>query len=58
MEAFTKNGVEISMPPVDKSSLLAMERCAEFMARMIRKYGREVLAEIDAEKVQSKEGTR
>ena len=48
MEALIKNGVEVSMPPMDKTSKLSMERCAEFMARMIQKYGREVLAEIEA----------
>lgn len=29
-----------------------MERCAEFVARMIQKYGRKVLDEIEAEKEQ------
>ena len=47
MTTFTKNGVEISMPPMDKTAKLNMERCAEFMARMIQKYGQEVLAEIE-----------
>lgn len=48
MTTFTKNGVEISMPPMDKTAKLNMERCAEFMARMIQKYGQAVLAEIEA----------
>lgn len=43
------NGVEISMPMMERNVQLDMERCAEFLARMIRKYGNEVLAEIDAE---------
>ena len=29
---------------------LNMERCAEFMARMIMEYGKKVLADIEAEK--------
>ena len=48
MTTFIKDGVEVSMPPMDKNAKLAMERCAEFMARMIQKYGDEVLAEIEA----------
>jgi hypothetical protein len=35
---------------MDKTAELNMERCAEFMARMIQKYGDDVLAEIEAEK--------
>ena len=35
-----KEGVEISMPPMGRNSKLDMERCAEFMARMIEKYGK------------------
>ncbi len=48
MTTFTKNGVEVSMPPMDKTAKLNMERCADFMARMIQKYGNEVMAEIKA----------
>lgn len=49
-----KEGVEVSMPELDGDTKLAMERCADFIARMIRKYGKEVLAEIEsAEKVKS-----
>ncbi len=44
-----KDGVEISMPPLDKAARLNMERCAEFLARMIQKYGGEVLDEIGTE---------
>jgi len=53
MSTFTKAGVEISMPPMDKTAKLNMERCAEFMARMIEKYGKEVLAEIEAEEAEN-----
>lgn len=35
--------------------MLKMERCAEFLARMIEKYGREVLEEIEAEESEEKE---
>ena len=53
MEAFTRNGVEVSMPPADKRTQLNMERCAEFMARMIQKYGNEVLAELDLKETET-----
>ncbi len=53
MTTFMKDGVEISMPPMDKTAKLNMERCAEFMARMIQKYGAEVLAEIEAEEAEN-----
>ena len=49
MTTFMKDGVEISMPPMDRSTEIKMERFAEFMARMIQKYGKEVLEEIEAE---------
>jgi hypothetical protein len=48
-EQIMKDGVEISMPPLDKAARLNMERCAEFLARMIQKYGGEVLDEIGSE---------
>lgn len=48
-----RNGVEISIPPMDATAKLNMERCAEFMARMIQKYGKEVMAEIEAKKSNS-----
>jgi hypothetical protein len=32
----------------DWGVMLKVERCAEFLARMIEKYGREVLEEIEA----------
>ena len=34
---------------LDMISRMHMERCASFIARMIEKYGAEVLAEIEAE---------
>ena len=48
MSTFIKEGVEISMPPMDKTAKLNMERAAEFMARMLQKYGPEIRAEIEA----------
>lgn len=36
----------------EKQAALNMERCAEFMARMIQKYGAEILKELDEEKTQ------
>lgn len=33
---------------LDRNSILNMEHCAAFLARMIEKYGQEVLAEIEA----------
>lgn len=37
------------MPDYDAASRRNMMRAAEFMARMVQKYGKEVLAEIEAE---------
>ena len=54
MTTFIKDGVEISMPPMDNKARAAMERCAAFMAKMILKYGPEVLAEIEAEEAEKK----
>lgn len=45
-----KNGVIVTMPSMDKSARLNMERFAEFMARMIQKYGSEVLADIEEDR--------
>ena len=39
----------------DRGVMLKMERCAEFLARMIEKYGREVLEEIEAVDPEEKE---
>lgn len=36
--------------PMTREQELNMERCAEFMARMIMKYGDKVLADIEADK--------
>ncbi len=47
MEVFIKDGVQIVMPDDDEQSRRNMERAAEFMARMIMKYGKKVLAEIE-----------
>ena len=49
MTTFMKNGIEVCMPEDDEKSRQNMIIAAEFMARMIRKYGPEVLAEIEAE---------
>ena len=35
-----------------KQADLNMERCAEFMARMIQKYGAEILEELESENTQ------
>ena len=53
MTTIVKDGIEVSMPPMDKTAKLNMERAAEFMARMIQKYGNEVLAELKAEESKS-----
>ena len=39
----------------DQGVMLKMERCAEFLARMIEKYGREVLEEIESGEPEEKE---
>lgn len=41
--------------PLDRNVMLNMERCAAFLARMIEKYGQEVLAEIEAEETMQME---
>ena len=43
------NEIKYSREGLDRISLCNMERCASFLARMIEKYGDEVLAEIEAE---------
>ena len=43
------NEIKYSREGLDIISLCNMERCASFLARMIEKYGDEVLAEIEAE---------
>lgn len=48
MTTFIKNGIEVEMPDDDEKSRQNMIIAAEFMARMIRKYGEKVLAKIEA----------
>lgn len=38
MNTFIKDGVEVKIPEVDENTKVQMERCAEFIARMIEKY--------------------
>lgn len=49
---FMKNGIEVEMPDDDEKSRQNMIIAAEFMARMIRKYGDRVLAKIEAKEKQ------
>lgn len=52
------NHIEIIMPKEDEKTRIAREECACFIARMIEKYGDEVLKEIreeEAEKTRSKD---
>ena len=44
------------MERIDPVTRAKMERCANFLVRMVNKYGKEVLEEIDAvEKVKTKQ---
>lgn len=54
MTVFVKNGIEVYMPDDDEKSRQNMIVAAEFMARMIKKYGDKVLEKIEA-KEKSKE---
>ena len=47
MTTFMKNGIEVCMPEDDEKSRQNMIIAAEFMARMIQKYGKKVLAKIE-----------
>lgn len=47
METFIKNGIEVEMPDDDEKSRQNMIIAAEFMARMIQKYGQRVLEKIE-----------
>lgn len=47
MTVFEKNGIEVYMPEDDEKSRQNMIVAAEFMARMIKKYGKKVLAKIE-----------
>ena len=49
---FMKTGIEVEMPDDDEKSRQNMIIAAEFMARMIRKYGDRVLAKIEAKEKQ------
>ncbi len=42
MNTFMKDGVEVRVPEVDEYTQVQMERCAEFIARMIEKYSEEI----------------
>lgn len=52
MTTFTKNGIEVYMPEEDETSRQNMIVAAEFMARMIQKYGKKVLAKIEESNTQ------
>ena len=47
MTTFMKNGIEVCMPEDDEKSRQNMIIAAEFMARMIQKYSKKVLAKIE-----------
>lgn len=47
MTTLKKNGIEVYMPEEDEKSRQNMIVAAEFMARMIQKYGKKVLAKIE-----------
>ena len=47
MTTVMKNGIEVCMPEDDEKSRQNMIIAAEFMARMIQKYGKKVLAKIE-----------
>ena len=47
MTTFMKNGIEVCMPEDDEKSRQNMIIAAEFMARMMQKYGKKVLAKIE-----------
>ena len=49
------DNASISQEEIDRTARINMEVCATFVARMIQKYGHEVLAEI--EEMKAKENT-
>ncbi len=49
------DSVNTSQEEIDRTARINMEVCAAFVARMIQKYGQEVLAEI--EELKAKENT-
>lgn len=52
MNTYIKNGIEVKVPTVDEKTKIQMERCAEFIARMIEKYGN-----TESGRLQTKENT-
>ncbi len=59
MTTFTKNGIEVCMPEDDERTRQNMIVAAEFMARMIQKYGKKVLAKLEEqEQVQEDSGDK
>ncbi len=59
MTTFTKNGIEVCMPEDDEKSRQNMIIAAEFMARVIKKYGKKVLAKLEEqEQVQEDSGDK
>lgn len=38
----TRKDVDVVIPPLNSETKASMERCAEFLARMIHKYGKEI----------------
>ena len=46
------DNVNISQEEIERTTRINMEVCAAFVARMIQKYGQEVLAEIEEMKAQ------
>ena len=44
--------VSINQEEIDRTARINMEVCAAFVARMIQKYGQEVLAELEEIKAQ------
>ena len=53
MNELSREELEARRSKLDAVSRRNMERCAAFIAKMINKYGREVLAEIEAEEAAS-----
>ena len=49
MNELSREELEARRSKLDAVSRRNMERCAAFIAKMINKYGREVLAELEAE---------
>ena len=53
-----QKSIKLDVGLSDGGVMLKMERCAEFLARMIEKYGREVLEEIESGEPEEKENRR